>query len=46
MTNDLIKSLNVSFLLDDSGGLNIQAVLLKSIIIGVLYHVLLFVFKD
>ena len=38
--NDLIKSLNVSFILEESGELNYYALIIKALIIGILYYLL------
>lgn len=38
--NDLIKSLNISFILEESGELNYYALIIKALIIGILYYLL------
>ena len=46
IANDIIKSLNVSFLLSETGEVNIQGALLKSILIGISYYVINFFMKE
>ena len=36
--NNLIKSLDISFILDDAGELNIYALVIKALVVGVLYY--------
>jgi hypothetical protein len=36
--NNLIKSLEISFILDDSGELNIYALVIKALVVGILYY--------
>lgn len=38
--NNLIKSLDISFILDDSGELNIYALVIKALLIGILYYLI------
>tara|TARA_Y100001958_G_C21230837_1_gene556558 strand:- start:963 stop:1559 length:597 start_codon:yes stop_codon:yes gene_type:complete len=46
VTNDIIKSLNISFLLNEAGDVNIQGLLLKSIFVGICYYLVTFFMKD
>jgi hypothetical protein len=36
--NNLIKSLEISFILDESGELNIYALVIKALVVGILYY--------
>ena len=46
ITNDIIKSLNISFLLNEAGDVNIQGLLLKSIFVGICYYLVIYFMKD
>ena len=38
--NNLIKSLDISFILDDSGELNVYALVIKALLVGILYYLI------